>query len=404
MQYFKHSELANLYHVSLKTVHNWIGAAKEKKLSLQLHEAKSGTYVANTAENTHTLELLAEKGKKYRNTLHHKIIQPTQEFYEIYSRRQIVDIIHNLEVHREILRQYNYMQDGARHWDEWIQRIDKDTKANTLRASRELIHNNLDILDRLLEAGQQVNIIDLGAGNAYPVKELLGHLTKKKLLHRYIAIDISRAMLDIAEKNVRSWYGDSVQFEGHVRDMTFERFDDLLVEDMLESNSHKVINLVLLLGATPTNFRSYSGAFTTIYNSMRKNDLILYTDKIDSEASRRYFDFQTSFHTYILDLMNISADLYETEAGFDKEKLMRYIRVRLNTAVTIEFTFEDKVHQVIIEKGETILMLRIWHLTTLRTISEFDKTGFVLLHANLTTDRQFFLSISGVETQPVTEN
>jgi SAM-dependent methyltransferase len=413
MQYFKHSELVNRYHISLKTIHNWIDATKHNKLGLKLYEHRNRTYIANTTENIVLLEQLVEKGKKYRNSLHHKLVKPKAEFYDIYSPRQIIDIITNLEVFREIPRQYNYMKEGATNWDNWLERLSQEKTTNILKGTIEIIHFNLNAINRFIQDGKRINVIDLGVGNAFPVKELLGYLLEKGVIHRYIAVDISQSMLSIAERNVREWYGSKIRFEGHVKDISHERFDDLLTGDMLDDSADETINLVLLLGGTPINFRSYNDIFKVVYGSMGRNDLLIYTDKLDTEASRRYFDFSSHpsssiqlgmnklspNHRYILDMLNIDESLYEVEAGFDKRKCMRYVRVRLKKSITIEFSFDKNRRSVELDKGDVILLLRIWHLTALETIAEFEKTGLMLLHSSLTKDRQFFLSISGVEAK-----
>lgn len=262
-------------------------------------------------------------------------------------------------------------------------------------------------IERLLEGGKKINIIDLGVGNAYPVKELLGMLIEKEVLHRYIAIDISPSMLSVAEQNIKKWYGDSIKFEGYVRDISYERFDDLLVDDMLDEDADETINLVLLLGATPVNFRSFDDVFNAVNSSMSGNDLLMYTDKPDTETSRRYFDFNSlpgisrlsPSHQYILNLMNIDESLYDVEMGFDSAQRMRYIRVRLKAAITIKFDFGDTERTVNLEKGDPILLLRVWHMTALEIISTFEKMGFTLLQSSLTKDRQYFLSISGIEAK-----
>lgn len=411
MQYFKHSELTDTYHVSLKTVHNWIDAAKQGKVALMLHKSNNRTYVADTPENVLTLKQLSEKGKKYRNSLHHKVVHPKPEFYDIYSRRQILDIITNLNVHGEIPRQYNYLKDGAINWDNWLNRLATDTTPNLLKGTVELIRANMDTIDRLLDSGKKINVVDLGAGNAYPVKELLGHLIDHGVLHRYIAIDISPSMLAVAKRNVEDWYGDKGKFEGYIRDISHEHFDDLLVDDMLDKEADETINLVLLLGATALNFRSPSDVFNAVHSSMSGNDLLMYTDKPDTEVSRRYFDFNSApgasrlspSHQYILDLIDIDGSLYDVEMGYDSVQRMRYIRVRLRTAITIQFSFGDMERSVDMEKGDTILLLRVWHMTALETISQFEKAGFTLLQSSLTRDRQYFLSISGVEAKVMLE-
>lgn len=414
MQYFKHSELAAKYHVSLKTVHNWIDAAKEGKLPLLLRTAKSGTYIANTAENTQTLGTLAEKGKKYRNTLHHKVLKPKPEFYDIYSPRQILDIINNLTVYREIPRQYNYLEGGSSNWDNWSKRLIAEKTSNILQGTIQLLDTNMDAIDRLIANGTKINVIDLGVGNVLPVKNLLLHLIDSGVLHRYIAIDISESMLSLAEKNVKTWFGNKITFEKYLRDITHERFDDLIVDDMLKKEAEKTINLVLLLGGTAHNFRTYHECLDVAYGSMNKDDLLIYTNKLDTETSRRYFDFSADpnsvaiaathslspSHKYILDLMNIDESLYDVESGFDEAEYMRYIRIRMKTAITIQFKFGDTImRNVTLEKGEAVLLFRYWHMSAQRIISEFEKIGFMLLHSNITSDRQYFLSISGVETK-----
>lgn len=398
MNYSKHSDLAQQYHVSLKTVHNWITSAKEGKLDLKLYEAKSGTYVANTAENVRTLESLAEKGKKYRNTIHQKLIKPTPQFYEIFDQRQILDIINNIEVRREIPLQYAYADSGAKKWDAWVKEQVSTGADSMINATLSLLKTNTPAIDRLISRAHKVNVIDLGAGNAYPVKDFLGHLLERGKLNRYIAIDISPAMLEIAQNNVREWFDDQVKFEGHLRDIIFERFDDLVVEDVLEDQKELTINIVMMLGGTMTNFRAYDDAFRTIYNSMHKNDLLIYTDKPDSQASRRYINFRNA-HNYILGYLNITEDLFEPEAGFDDEKLMRYVRVRFKNSITLEFQFDDKPYLVSIEKGEELTVQHIWHLSVQEIMKEFDKAGLEMLQSSVTADRQYLLSISGVNTK-----
>lgn len=407
MDYFKHAELVNRYHVSLKTLHNWIDAAKEGKTELRLHTVSNRTYVANTTENARVLEQLAHNGKKYRNAAHQKTVHPRPEFYEIFSRRQILDIITNLSVNGEIPRQYNYMGDGAVNWDNWLKRLATEKTANEIKGTLELLKENLSNIASIVEGYERVNIVDLGVGNAYPVKDLLALMLEKGQLHRYIGIDISPTMLDVAERNIHEWFGDQVPFEGYVRDISYERFDDLLVEDMLNVRAEKTINLVLLLGGTHANFPVFSDVFKVIHGSVSAHDVLICSNKTDTEAARRYFDFSSvpnsgklsPNHQYMLDLLNVDESLYEAEMGFDKQRMMRYIRVRLKTALSIAFKFDAIDRVVHFEKGDTILLLRIWHMTALEIITLMGNAGFMLVHSGLTSDRQFILTAWGVETK-----
>lgn len=407
MLYFKHNELVEKFRVSLKTVHNWIDAAKQGKLDLQLHLHNGRTYIANTASNNTILETQAEKGKKYRNTLHHKIVTPDPEFYSLYSRRQILDIISNLEIHREIPRQYNYFDGGATNWEKFAQQMSADKGTNLLKSTIELLCANFGAIDLLVSDHSRVNVIDIGPGNGRPVKELLAYLLEKGILHRYIAIDISEGMLEIAEQNIKSWFGDKVKFEGYIRDITYERFDDIIVNDMLEKGAVRTVNLALLLGGTPMNFPEPYDLLKVIYSSMGPKDLLFYTVKPDSLAQRGNFEVNgdagttalSPKYSFVLDLFNVDESLYEVEMGFNEKRRWRYIQVKLKTALSIRFKFKNLERAVDLEKGETILVWRGWHQTTLEIVSEFEKTGFTLLQASLTKDREYLLTISGVETR-----
>jgi SAM-dependent methyltransferase len=407
MHYFKHSELVTKYHVSLKTVHNWIDSAKQGKVELQLHEQNGRTYIANNPSNLAALVELSEKGKKYRNTLHHKVVTPIPRFYELFNPRQILDIIHNLSIHHEIPLKYSYFDGGATNWDKWVQKLVEEDSPSTPKSTANLLRDNSDRIDQLLEGHSKVNVIDIGVGNAMPARGLLAHFVERGVLNRYIAIDISEEMLRIAERNIKEWFGDKVKFEGHVRDISYERFDDLLVEDRLGNDSDEVANLALLLGATPVNFHSPVDILRTIYGSMSQEDLLIYTLKPDTGASRNFFGTSAkpgsgnlaSTHSMALELLSVDKSLYELEMGYSEQQRMRYIRVKLMTALSIEFVFDHGKRYVHFEKGDTVLLWRARHQTPLEIISEFENVGFSLIQASLTKDREYLMTISGVEVK-----
>jgi len=213
MLYFTNQELAVAHHVSVRTVRNWIESAKAGKLDLVLHTKGERTYVANTSKNMAVIKVLAENGKKYRPHRSQKTVSPKPEFYELYTQEQLFDIVSNLEINHEIPRQYNYFGEGAKNWDNYAVRLSEEDAPSLLNASVELLEHNQEYLDHLLKHYEQVNIIDIGVGNAMPVKNFLAHLLAQNKLGRYIAIDISPTMLEIAEKNIRKWFGDKINYE-----------------------------------------------------------------------------------------------------------------------------------------------------------------------------------------------
>ena len=405
MLYFKNVELSEKYHISLGTVRNWIEAAQSGKLNLTLHSKDDRTYVANTASNVMTIEELVKGRKKYRPHRTQKLLTPKEKFYTLYTQSQVYDIVTNLEVRKEIPRQYNYFDGGADRWDEYIQRMDAENVPSNLTMTRKLLDKNEDYIDDLTSRYGKVNVVDLGVGNALPVKDFIEHLLALNKLGRYIAIDISPEMLSIAEENVRGWFGDKVAYEGHALDISRERFAHLLADDYIKSSSETTGNLILFIGGTLQNFRKRDVPLQVINDSMGANDLLIHTQKLDTAATRRQFDFSSqpgkqvlpSIHSLVIELLNISPDLYDIELGYDNDKQERYERIRFNTSVTIQFKFDGGERLINIERGEAILLWRASQDSSLDIVNRFDQNDFYILHSSQTEDQEYILTISKVK-------
>lgn len=400
MKYFKNTQLAKLYHVSEKSVRNWTSAALEGKLDLQIIEENGHQYIANTAKNTAIVEQLVLRGKKYKNSRGFKRVVPSKKFYEIYSPQQVIDIVANLDIYHESPLQYTYFNGGARRWDSYVKRLLRDDESNALSNTVNLLNMSTDYLDMLLEGCTGVNIIDLGVGNAMPVRELVQHFQTKKLLKRYIGIDISKDMLDIARDNLSKWFDNSVQAEWHLRDLTYERFSDLLAVDAFGSEAGSIINIVLFLGGTLTNFRTPNQALTTIHDSMAKHDILLYSKKVDHPKSRRFFEMANPGGQAIellLDLLNIDRSYYTIDPVYDERNRQRQVYAKIEVALALEFELNGQTSILHLEKGERILLWRARHQTMLDILQQFNDNGFEPLHAIRSADRTYALTISSVK-------
>jgi uncharacterized SAM-dependent methyltransferase len=406
MQYFKNSELAKMYNVSQAAVGKWITSAKSGKLDLVLTEHNGKFYITNTAKNLASIKEMVKERKKYFNKRSLKEVTPSQEFYDLYNREQILDIISNLDIHREIPLQYTYFNGGAAYWDEYAKRLAAESNPNLLNSTVSLLHTNREYIDTLIAGHKSVNIIDVGLGNAYPVRGLLGHLLDKGVLGRYIGIDTSQEMLDIAERNIVEWFGGQVKFEGLVRDINFDRFVDIIATESFKDPSESSINIVLLFGGTLNNFRSPSDALKVIANSMGSKDLVICAGMLDTESTRLYFDFSTQpnssslspRHSLIPNLLNIDKSFYTVEQLFDEKKSARFIRSRLKVAVSIKIQLDDGERQIDLAKGDTILHWRHWHFSAMNVLKLFDNSGLNLLHLSETPDHNYYMLISDIKT------
>lgn len=406
MQYFRNFELANMFNVSQAAVGKWIVSAQSGKLELDLIEQENKVYIANTAKNLAVIEDMVRERKKYFNKRSLKVTTPSPDFYDLYSREQAFDIISNLDIHREIPLKYTFFAEGADYWEKYTDRLLSEDTPNLLKSTIELLRTNQAYLDSLICKYKRVNLIDVGEGNGYPAKELVAYLLDKGVFGRYVAIDVSPDMLERRRRNMQQWFGDKVEFEGHIRDINYQRFADVLMPETFGTNGDEVINLVLFFGGVLSNFRSPADVLRVFYNSMGKNDLLLYTDILDTSATRLHFDYNIvpgapllPTHQMIDRLLNIDQSYYEIERQFDEKEKFRFMRVRLKVALSIKFTFDDGERLLHIPKGAAILRWRHLHFSAMDIMQLFNDCGFTMLQAISSADRNYILTISHIKAQ-----
>lgn len=408
MQYFKKNvELASLYGVSESAVRNWIEAAREGRLNLQLHEQAGRFYITNSPQNRLTMQQQAKQGKKYRNAAHHKVITPSSEFYKLYSVTQVADMVSELDIYREIPLKYSYFDGGAEMWDQHVQKLVDGPALDYWTFTNKLMTLHRDYISDFLEDSKRVNIVDLGAGNAMPDKVLMTHLVEKGILGRYIGIDLSESMLDITRRNLNSWFGDQVAVETHVLDINTQRFNDLLVDESFSHSVDNPVNIVLLLGGTIANFRSPAQALDVIRSSMGRNDLLIYTNRLSTSSSRPYFDFGPNIerleqlsprHRLVLDLLGIDETCYDVEQIFDEKRQERSIRARLKVSLSLRFELHGGERTIDINKGESLLVWRGGQeQDAFGYIQQLNDSGFRIINSSTTKDNEYFLAIAGIK-------
>lgn len=113
--------------------------------------------------------------------------QPRAEFYSIFSELEILDIIQTLTTRREISLKYSYKGQGANIWDKFYLNYLRPRWYRPVNREIALLNDNFEIITRKISAVNTVNLIDVGAGNSYPVKDFICRLNRLDKITRYIA-------------------------------------------------------------------------------------------------------------------------------------------------------------------------------------------------------------------------
>lgn len=143
-----------------------------------------------------------------------------------------------------------------------------------------------------------------------------------------------------------------------------------------------------------------------IHDSMAENALFLLSQKLDTENSRRYFDFNADSEKknrlpaqdrFLTDILGIDEPLYDVETGYDHKKNERFIKINLNIALSLEFKFGQNSRTLAFDKGESLLMWRAHQNSASEVIDQLEQSGFYVLQSNQTKDQEYLLTISRIK-------
>ncbi len=406
MKYYKNSELTLRYNISDKTVRNWIVASSQGKLGLKLYEESGKVFIADSVANNYLLAQLAEKGKRYRNNRTHKILRPSQKFYDFYTTRQIIEMANSLDKYHELSWHYSYFGEAAEYWDKYLHELYNAGKGNLLTNTVETLQLNFSYIDAIIESYKYVNVVNICIGNNLAVREVLGHIQKSGKLKRFIMADISPDILDISERNIKKWFKNTLTAERQLIDVRYETFGHILAQDSFGIDNSKTANLIFFVAGPIVNFRDPDHTLKTLHDSMSKSDFLFISHKRDTDQTRGFFDFNIkadatllSFrHKMLLDLLNIDESLYEAEQAFDENKKLRYIQIRLKTSISLEFEVEKFKKTLELRKGDTILLWWSRQYSDEEAIGLLDHAGYNVLQTTQSVDQELLLTISKVKS------
>jgi len=384
MSFYKtYTDISNEFRVAKTTVTRWVEGALEGKNNLQIERSDKKVEVLKNEHNFLEMTKLKAEGSKYRGNAIVKETEPSQLFYDTFSDEEVIEIIHSLEIKKEVPRKYCYRRVGAELWDKFILDNEPIGKYPTGEKLKTLLHESFGYINYKLRDFTKVNLIDIGPGNAFPVKETIERLIKENKLNKYIAIDISEEMLDICEKNIKTWF-PQIQFERYLGDAETVNLSKIC----FSGHSDGVVNLILYLGSTIGYHKNQSKLFDNIHSGIEKNDLFIYSNTIDNEKSRSSFVYakdpkNLKLHTWIAEEIGIDIPLIELVATYSEEEQGKLLELKLDKDYTIKFVVGKASKIVNLYKGDC---LRVWrmHMTNMNTFSEAIVNSGMRLSAVLT--------------------
>ncbi|MCC5655874.1 L-histidine N(alpha)-methyltransferase [Nostoc sp. XA010] len=314
--------------------------------------------------------------------------KPSSEFYSIFSEEEVLGIIHALEVRREIPLKYSYKGRGAKIWDNFYRKYVIPTWYRTSNVEIELLKENFKYLNDNIQSGKKVNIVDVGAGNSYPVKNFIKKLNHLGKVNKYIALDISEELLDVSKNNFTKWFplvefiSSTIDIENScVRKNLFQNQDSFEIDDTAKIFFH--------LGVTIGNHQNRDQVLKNFRDSMGKNDFLVFTNEIGSNSKwdgsvRGGCKYHVEeIYEWVRSKIGIKSEDCELVRKYDLKTDSVVANMKLHYNYTLNFSRMGIDKKIEISEGEEITIWRHHKYEIPKLLQELERSGLQLIHYSI---------------------
>ncbi len=315
----------------------------------------------------------------------HRTVKPSSEFYSVFFEEEVLEIIHALKTRQEIPLKYSYKGRGAKIWDNFYLKFIIPRWYRTSSVEIDLLRDNFELINSKIEGLEKVNIVDVGAGNSYPVKDFIYRLHKLGRVNKYIALDISEELLAVSRKNFRNWF-PLTEFTSDTIDIE----NSCLPQNLLPSHSNveteNTPKIIFHLGVTIGNHSNRTKVLKNFRDSMAQNDLLIFTNEIGSNSQwdgrvrggLKYHSEQ--IYAWIKNKIGIKAEDCELVRKYDLKTDSIVANIKFRHGYIINFSYMGIDKTIEISEGEEITIWRHHKHEIPELLQEIEEAGLQLVH------------------------
>ncbi|MFS0513630.1 L-histidine N(alpha)-methyltransferase [Nostoc sp. UIC 10607] len=311
--------------------------------------------------------------------------KPSSEFYSIFSEEEVLGIIHALEVRREIPLKYSYKGRGAKIWDDFYLKYIIPTWYRTSNVEIDLLKDNFKYLNDNIQSGKKVNIVDVGAGNSYPVKNFIQKLNKLGKVNKYLALDISEELLHLSRNNFTKWF-PLVEFISSTIDIENSCVPKELFQNETSIEIDDTAKIFFHLGVTIGNHQNRDEVLKNFRDSMGKNDFLVFTNETGSNSKwdgnvRGGCKYHVEeIYGWVKSKIGIKSEDCELVRKYDLKTDSIVANMKLLHNYTINFSRMGIDKKIEISEGEEITIWRHHKYEIPKLLQELERSGLQLLH------------------------
>jgi len=400
LDYISTRELLNKYGVSSVTVAKWITDTLAGKTGLKYEIIGKRCRFFDIAENWQIFDNLGTMATNKRNQIFREETEPTEKFYSLFNEEETLEIARDLELRSMINVKFAYRGIGAKNWDKFYNEQYGGEKYKVPVWTEEALNYYLKLVAAKLLEYDEVNVIDLGCGNGKPIIKFLAKLKEIVPVRRYIGVDISQELLDIAKDNVKkSVLG--LEYFTFKKDLEKDKLGEIFATG--REDGKKVINLITILGVLLPNTYDAEVILKNIQKNMNANDILLIDGLKNRPENNLNFayvnadDRDTSiarFKLWIPQCLGINTDMCEYVSSYDEVHSQKISYIILDKDYFITFTRTDGTKITVNLKKKSKLILWFAFQTTSDSYRGLlSDTNFILSDTvSLPNDMHFLVS------------
>ena len=316
-----------------------------------------------------------------------RIVEPSFEFYSVFSQTDVLELIKALDVRREIPLKYAYKGGGAKIWHNFYQKYIITKWYQPANVEIDLLQQNFAYITGSYQSCQKINIVDVGAGNSYPVKKFISQLKKLGKINKYIALDISQELLKVSKANFTKWF-PKIDFDSCTVDIENSPISPEILGNFNSMQIKDIANIFLHLGVTIGNHQDRNRVWQNFRNSMDKNDLLVFTNEIGSNSQwdgkvRGGCKYHVEgIYTWMTNNLGISSEDCQLVRKYDLKTDSITANIKFLQNYTLKFSQWGIDQTVEISQDEEITIWRHHKYQMPELTQELDTAGLQIVHSS----------------------
>ncbi len=306
----------------------------------------------------------------------------------LFTKRQESELITAIKGRGEIPLKFVYLGEGAHNWDALAGGRTENGGINSMEGVL-LTSKAADFIGSF-NGVSKINVIDIGCGNGYPGVPIFNELREQGIAFRYVPVDISAELLNLAEKNVHEMFPDTEIKKFHL-DFELGNFSDMTYALKSDGSS----NLLLFLGSTLGNFSDRNRVLTNFRDSMSSDDYLIngveLTNfaKINKILSHYSLDVVGDFLYFIPEQIGIKRENTDFNVVWNDRE--NQVEMRLTLKKDARITIGNESFKL--EEGESLFLARSMKFAEWSVTKLLSDVGYRNELLTTNADRSYMLSM-----------